>query len=116
MNRRLFVVTSKNTAVAEQILTTHSLRDHFEYIAGTERDGRFTRKADAVRFILEWGNLDLDTTVIVGDREHDMLAGKSNRIFTLGVTYGYGSYSELVGAGADHIADSPRQLLQLLAK
>ena len=57
-NRRLFLVTSKTTAVAEQILTAHLIRSHFEDVIGIERDGRFANKAAAVRFILETAKLD----------------------------------------------------------
>ncbi len=77
-NMQLFIVTSKNTAVATHILTVHSLRSHFEEIIGSERDGRFTRKANAVRFVMELAKLNVRTTAIVGDREH---AGKSNAIY-----------------------------------
>ena len=113
---QLFVVTSKNTAVATQVLTAHSLRSHFEHVIGTERDGRFTKKADAVRFALEQAKLNVRATVIVGDREHDVIAGKSNGIYTIGVTYGYGSRRGLLDAGADEICDSPSDLSQLLKR
>jgi phosphoglycolate phosphatase len=116
INRRLFVVTSKNTSIAEQILTTHSLRSHFEGVIGTERDGRFANKADAVRFIAEGAKLDLNATAIVGDREHDVIAGKRNGIFTVGVTYGYGTRNELLSAGADRLCDDRRELLELLGE
>jgi phosphoglycolate phosphatase len=108
--RRLFVVTSKNTPIAEQILTTHGLRKYFETLIGTERDDRFRNKEDAVRFLLEGSKLESDATAIVGDREHDLIAGRRNGIFTVGVTYGYGSRRELTEAGAHRICDSPREL------
>jgi phosphoglycolate phosphatase len=111
---RLFLVTSKNTSIAEQILTTHFLRSHFEGVIGSESDGRFANKADTVRFMAERAKLDLDATAIVGDREHDVIAGKRNGIFTVGVTYGYGTRHELVCAGADRLCDSPHELLELL--
>jgi len=113
---RLFLVTSKNTAVAEQMLTAHLLREHFEGVVGTERDSRFTNKADAVRFILKQANLNPETTAIVGDRLHDISAGKDNEIFTVGVTYGYGTRRELTDAGADQTCDTPRELLELFTK
>ena len=109
-----FLVTSKNTEIAEQMLVGHSLRYYFDTVIGTERDSRFGTKIDAVRFILEQSKLTPDATVIVGDREHDGLAGKNNGIFTVGVSYGYGSKRELVEAGADRICDNPRELIRVL--
>jgi len=116
ISTRLFLVTSKNTAVAEQMLNAHLLREHFEGVVGTERDSRFTNKADAVRFILTQANLNPETTAIVGDRLHDIIAGKDNQIFTVGVTYGYGTKRELTNAGADQTCDTPHELLGLLRK
>jgi phosphoglycolate phosphatase len=111
---QLFLVTSKNTAVAEQTLTAHSLRSLFDGVIGTEGDRRFTSKADAVDFILKEFNLNPETAAIIGDREHDVIAGKANGIYTIGVTYGYGSRRELLDVGADEICDSPSELCQLL--
>jgi phosphoglycolate phosphatase len=115
-SRRLFLVTSKDTPIAEQILTAHSLRSYFETLIGTERDDRFDNKGDAVRFLLEEAKLKSYATAIVGDREHDLIAGRRNGIFTVGVTYGYGSRRELTEAGADRICDTPGELSELLVR
>jgi phosphoglycolate phosphatase len=111
---RLFLVTSKNTAVAEQMLRAHSLRNLFDDVIGTERDSRFADKAGAVRFILKEFDVNPAAAAIVGDRMHDIVAGKRNGIYTIGVTYGYGSKRELLDAGADEICGSPSELSQLL--
>ena len=116
INRLLFLVTSKNTAIAAQMLTAHSLRNHFDDVIGTERDGRFANKGDAVRFILKQAELNPEATAIVGDREHDVTAGKRNGLFTVGVTYGYGTRRELIDARADRICDTPWELLELFRK
>ena len=55
---------------------------------GTERDSRLTNKGDAVRFILKQADLNAEAAAIVGDLMHDIIAGKGNGIFTVGVTYG----------------------------
>ena len=115
-SRRLFVVTSKNTPIAERILTAHGLRGYFETLIGTEGDDRFENKGDAVHFLLEGSKLESDATAIVGDREHDLIAGRRNGIFTIGVTYGYGSRRELAVAGAHRICDTPRELSELLVR
>ncbi|SRR5712691_2183492 len=109
---RLFLVTSKNTAVAEQMLRSNLLRDHFDGVIGTEADRRFANKADAVRLIIKEFELNSEAAAMVGDRMHDIIAGKDNNIFTIGVTYGYGTRGELIQAGADAICDTPSELLQ----
>jgi phosphoglycolate phosphatase len=111
-----FLVTSKDTAVADQMLRSHSLRDYFDAVIGTEADSRFTTNTDAVRFIVDKFGLSPDNGAIVGDRMHDIIAGKANGLFTVGVTYGYGTRLELVEAGADEICDNPGDLRQLLCR
>src|SRR5579872_6714160 len=113
---RLFLVTSKDTAVAEQMLSSHSLRDYFDGVIGTESDNRFAAKTDAVRFMLQKFDLRPGATAIVGDRMHDIIAGRTNAIYTIGVTYGFGTEHELVEAGADKICASPGELLEFLTK
>lgn len=46
-----FSSPQKSAQIAEQMLTAHSLRNLFDDVIGTERDGRFAQKGDAVRFI-----------------------------------------------------------------
>ncbi|MGH7931799.1 MAG: HAD hydrolase-like protein, partial [Candidatus Binataceae bacterium] len=85
---RLYLVTAKNTEIAERILTALALRPHFDGVVGTELDGRFRDKGDAVRFIVQQKRLAPPATVVVGDREHDIAAGRRNGLLTVGVTYG----------------------------
>ena len=51
---------------------------------------------------------------MIGDRHFDVLGGRANDLFTVGVTWGAGSIEELEGAGADAIVDSPQALTALL--
>lgn len=52
---------------------------------------------------------------MVGDRHHDIDAGRALSTRTIGVTWGSGSRAELVDAGADAIAATPAELAALLA-
>ncbi|MGH7985278.1 MAG: HAD hydrolase-like protein [Candidatus Binataceae bacterium] len=113
---RLFVVTSKNTAVAEQILTALGLRGYFVKVIGLECDARFKVKADAVRFIIDSERMIRSETAMVGDREHDVIAGRTNGIVTIGMTYGYGTCAELIAAGADELCDCPAEVAATLRR
>ncbi len=110
----LFVVTSKVTANAERILQALSLRGYFDMVIGSSPDGMLADKADALGAILAQGKIDANFAAIVGDRAHDVLAGKRNGVFTIGVTYGYGTLSELIQSGADQICDSPAAVAKLV--
>jgi phosphoglycolate phosphatase len=108
---RLFVATSKNTATAERILGLCGLRRYFDDVAG---NGRLNDKGDTVRELIDREHLGRAGVAIAGDREHDITAGKRNGIFTVGVTYGYGSREELAAAGADRICESPAEVARFL--
>jgi phosphoglycolate phosphatase len=108
---RLFVVTSKNTATAERILGMCGLKRYFEEVIG---NGRLNDKSDMVRDLIDRERIERATAAMVGDREFDIRAGKNNGIFSIGVTYGYGSREELEAAGADRLCESPAEVARLL--
>ncbi|MGE4492656.1 MAG: HAD family hydrolase, partial [Syntrophotalea sp.] len=56
-------------------------------------------------------NLAPSLTLIVGDRVHDVIGGKSNGIMTALVTYGYGTRREIEAANSDYIFESPSELV-----
>ncbi len=73
------------------------------------------KKADVIRYVLkECGITDLDKTVMIGDRKHDVLGAKEIGIASVGVLYGYGSRQELTEAGADVLAETIFDLQNLL--
>lgn len=51
---------------------------------------------------------------MVGDRRFDMEGGVKAGVHTLGVTYGYGSEEELLESGAEKMARTPREILDIL--
>jgi phosphoglycolate phosphatase len=109
---QLFVVTSKNTATAERILGMCGLKRYFEAVIG---NGRLDDKGDMVRELIDREGIERATAAMVGDREFDIRAGKNNGIVSIGVTYGYGSRTELEAAGADWICESPAEVARLLS-
>ena len=59
---------------------------------------------------------NLDTTIMVGDRMHDVHGAAKFGIDTIGVTFGYGSYEELSSAGAKVIVNTVEELTKELLK
>ena len=106
----LAVATSKPEAFAEQILVRFDLAKYFTVIAGASMDG--TTKPVVIRQALQrLGLAASDYIIMVGDREHDILGAKEVGIHSLGVLYGYGSEDELSKAGADHIVNTPLEIV-----
>jgi phosphoglycolate phosphatase len=112
----LFVATSKDEDAALKILNYFQLNTYFVEIAGSDPDGRLADKTLLISELLERHELIAEETVMVGDRMHDILAAKQNAMLALGITYGYGSLTELREAGADFICNNPMQVTNLIKK
>ena len=75
----------------------------------------FYTKGDVIRHVLESNNLtDHPSVVMIGDRKHDIIGAKENRLDSIGVLYGYGDREELSQAGADYIVEDIAGLRNLL--
>lgn len=107
---RTFVATSKPQIYATAIIEHFHLSSLFECVYGSEFDGTHSEKGDLIRHILQRENLLPETTVMVGDREQDIIGAKLNHVRTIGVTYGYGTLQELQAQGVDCIATSPAEI------
>ena len=116
---RLAVATSKPVDFARPILESLGLASSFECVVGPALDAKAEPKSATVRRALAELELPRSAGVplaaIVGDRHHDVEAGRANGLFTIGVTWGIGDREELRRAGADMLVDTPAQLAALAA-
>lgn len=103
--KQLIVATSKPEKFSVQILKHFGLYDYFDFVAGATMDGSRSRKSDIIQYALEQNQItDLESTLMIGDREHDVLGAQAQRIDSIGVLYGFGSREELEKAGVTYIA------------
>ena len=110
-DRRLCVVTSKPTFYAGQIVRNFGLDGFFDAVIGAEMDMSNSEKAVLVRQAIEhYPEHDLRVAVMIGDREHDVLAAQANGIDSIGVTYGAGSRDELIAARPTRIVETIEEL------
>ncbi|GKX68236.1 phosphoglycolate phosphatase [Clostridium sp. TW13] len=114
-NKKLIVATSKAEVFAKQILEHFNIAEYFSYIAGSNLDGTRVKKAEVIKYALESCNIeDLSKTIMVGDREHDIIGAKEVGLKCIGVLYGYGDRSEFEKAGADFIVETVSDVEQVL--
>lgn len=106
---RLFVATAKPEVFAVDILNHFGLAHYFEKIYGAQLDGTHTNKGELLKFAIE-KSVVKEPSLMVGDRQFDMIAALQNGLAALGVTYGYGSEEELLQAGAMHLCCQPREI------
>lgn len=111
---RLFVATSKMTEYSVRVLEHFDLAQFFVSVHGAARDGSLDDKAVLIARLLREEGLSPSESVMIGDREHDIIAARRNSMRAVGVTYGYGSRAELDAAGADFICASPSEVAALM--
>jgi len=110
----LGTATAKLTPVARAILELHGLADRFAVVNGTDAT-HHTKTETLTRTLELLGGPNPQSVVMVGDRHSDIAAARACGLVSVGVCWGYGSREELEATGADHLVDSPRELLALLA-
>lgn len=112
--KRLAIATSKPEIFAKQILQHFGIAHYFDVIAGASLDSSRIHKAAIITYALNQLGHSSQSTIMVGDREHDIFGAKANQLASIGVLYGYGDRQELETAGADHIAKTVDDLQKLL--
>ena len=115
--KKIVLATSKPEKFALIILEHFGLMEYFDFVAGALMSNTRTKKDEVIAYALEnIGEYDVSTTIMVGDRLHDVEGASMFGIDTVGVTFGYGSYDELSTAGAKIIVDTVEELTEELLK
>lgn len=111
----LAIATSKPAVFAEKISRKYGIEPYIALLEGSELDGRNTDKALVIKNAMEKLGATKENTIMVGDREHDVIGARKNGIDCIGVSYGYGKDGELEESGALKIAHTPNELLKILS-
>ena len=111
----LAIATSKPTVFAKKISRKYGIEPYIALLEGSELDGRNTDKALVIKNAMEKLGAAKDNTIMVGDREHDVIGAHKNGIDCIGVSYGFGKDGELEESGALKIANTPYELLKILS-
>lgn len=113
--RKLILATSKAENFAVRVMQHFGLIKYFHFITGSSMDGSLSRKADVIRLSFERaGAIDLESAVMVGDRDFDIIGARQTGINSIGVLYGYGSREELESAGAGLLVETVGELRAVL--
>lgn len=112
---KVILATSKPEEFAAMILEHFDILKHFEFVAGNTLDETRPEKRQVIEHIINnYPDISSENTVMVGDREYDVLAAKEFSLPSVGVLFGYGSLEELKTAGADMLAEDVPALSALL--
>ncbi len=80
-----------------------------------ELDGTRANKAQLIAHVLTVGSLARTSTVMFGDRSHDVAGALANGVRPIGVLWGYGTKEELAKAGATARCETPSQIAAVLS-
>ena len=110
------IVSAKPEPYVNRITEHLGIRKSFDYIAGAPMQEKLADKANNIRRAIEMtGYADKsDEVVMIGDRLYDIEGAKACGISSVGVLYGYGTREELENAGADRIAETVKDLKEML--
>lgn len=114
---KLSIASSKPTELVERILVHFDIRRYFDYVVGSEMDGRRTKKEEVVEEALNQmvpKGADFKEVAMVGDRKFDIEGARAFGLTGIGVSFGYAQEGELEQAGADYIVDTVEELGKLL--
>ena len=111
----LYIATSKPDFMAKRVLSHFALDGFFESIGGARIEEGICAKKDVIAGLFaENPALSPENTVMVGDREHDVLGALAFGMESIGVLWGYGSENEFRSCGANFIVETPEKLVGLL--
>jgi phosphoglycolate phosphatase len=97
---RLVLATAKPIPSAERVLAAAGLREHFDFVSGTELDLMRQDKPSIIAHGIRGIGLDPATVraVMVGDRKEDILGARHHGYDSVGIAWGYAEPGELEGA------------------
>jgi phosphoglycolate phosphatase len=114
--RSLSIATAKPEHTAVRILEHFGLTERFEFMVGATLTQERRAKHQVITHALDLLGLagDGGHVMMVGDRDHDVHGALHNGMPCVGVTWGYGSATELLTAGAFALADHPADVVDLV--
>lgn len=110
----LYIATVKPTSIAEKVLADLELRSYFDGVAGASMGHERRDKRGIIAYALEKFDLDPSQSLMIGDRDQDILGAQANGMPSIAVSYGFGSRAELDAAQPDHVVGHSREIVSLL--
>ncbi len=112
--RAMAVVTNKPKSFTDQILAGLGIAGRFGLVLGADSTPR--RKPDPMPILLAMEKLGASApeTLVVGDSDTDVVAGKAAGARTCGVTYGIGDLDVLRASAPDCLIDRFADLIRVI--
>ena len=110
----LAVASNKFDEGTQKLVRTIFPEVNFKSIYGNKEGFPLKPDAALLQLIMDECNATAETTVMIGDSGVDIQTAKNGGVRSIGCTWGFRPRTELEEFGADHIIDSPSEILQIL--
>jgi len=109
---KLYTASTKVEWLCELCLDKMGLLPYFEKVCAASNDG-VTRylKEDVIDYAIKCGAQD---TIIIGDRKFDIDGGKNCGIDTMGITFGYGTETEIKEHTPTYLCNNVDEIRKIL--
>ncbi len=109
----LHVATNKGLHV-DKILEYLGVLEYFSLIEHYNEEKGVTQKHQMISNILAHENIEKENAIMIGDREHDILAAHHVGMNSIGVLYGFGSKEEMDQCKPTYVVSSVNELNEIL--
>ena len=106
------VISNKREYLSTRLLDKLDLLKYFDLVVGSDTTSERKPSAIPVIYVFTKLGVNPNESIIVGDSNYDIEAGKKAGLKTVAVTYGYRERQYLIDA--DYIIDSMKDLFTLL--
>jgi phosphoglycolate phosphatase len=111
----LGVATGKSDRGLNAVLGTHDLTHRFVTLHTADRHPSKPHPSMIEACLADTG-AEAGQSAMIGDTSYDMAMAKAADILAVGVAWGYHEADELIGAGADIVAEHPDELARILER
>lgn len=108
----LAVATGKSDRGLNLCLEHHGIAGRFVSLQTADRHPSKPHPSMIAQAMADAGAAP-ECTVMIGDTSYDMAMARAAGVGAIGVSWGYHDPQDLIGAGAHHIADIPREIVAL---
>jgi len=109
-DKKKAVLTNKPQEFTDALLQRLEICKYFEFVIGGQPNLKLKPDPDGALKILAHLAAPPSRTIIIGDGENDILAGKAAGIITCAATYGFRPAEKLLALAPDFVVDEPMAL------
>ncbi|MPW27179.1 HAD hydrolase-like protein [Alkalibaculum sp. M08DMB] len=114
MGVKMMIATNKAESYAIEQIKYCEIGQYFTCVVGNNETQTRGTKAEFIDIAIGDLGINKNEIMMVGDRYNDIEAGKEAHLDTVGVTYGYGSITEINDIAPTYIINSPLELIDIV--